>query len=79
MAAPTAGVGTLMSTAPVTPENVRERFIEENDRLPEWFDCVCLLACGSCSLHEVEFHVHPQTAGGVTGPCPVHPEAPGDL
>jgi hypothetical protein len=47
-------------------------------------DCTCLYSCGDdpaegCSLSGREWHVHPQDRRGVTGPCPLHPDAPGDL
>lgn len=46
-------------------------------------DCTCVYSCAddpatACSLSGV-WHVHPDTGSGVFGPCPVHPEAPGDL
>lgn len=40
--------------------------------------CECLFNCdGECSLSG-NFHVHPRQ-DGIFGPCPVHPDAPGDL
>lgn len=52
-----------------------------------WYDCTCVFSCGEdpatrCSWHNVEWHVHPRGAGrygDLFGPCPVHPDAPGDL
>ncbi|MER6519986.1 hypothetical protein ABT246_24420 [Streptomyces sp. NPDC001553] len=47
-------------------------------------ECTCVLACAedpktSCSLSG-QRHVHPAVPGrpGVCGPCPKHPDAPGD-
>ncbi|MFJ1757353.1 hypothetical protein [Kitasatospora sp. NPDC088134] len=47
-------------------------------------DCTCIEYCDedpktACSLSGTP-HVHPETPGrpGITGPCTVHPERPGD-
>lgn len=45
-------------------------------------DCMCLVSCASdpltrCSLSG-QWHTHPDDGTGVYGPCPVHPDAPGD-
>lgn len=44
--------------------------------------CTCVINCdeaeGGCSLAG-QRHVHPRTRTGQYGPCPEHPEAPGDL
>ncbi|RZU28218.1 hypothetical protein EV284_6384 [Streptomyces sp. BK022] len=56
--------------------------------LVEWigrdWTCLCVVSCAedpatACSLSG-ERHVHPEIPGrpGVYGPCPVHPDAPGD-
>lgn len=55
----------------------------EGVRVLDMGDCTCLYSCAddpaeACSLSG-DWHVHPQDARGVTGPCPVHPDAPGDL
>lgn len=40
--------------------------------------CTCVYSCGSCSLSG-DWHVHPDADGrGLFGPCPLHPDAPGD-
>lgn len=46
-------------------------------------DCVCVVSCDedpdtACSLSGT-LHVHPDNGSGCFGPCPVHPDAPGDL
>lgn len=46
-------------------------------------DCTCVVSCAddpdtACSLSGRP-HVHPDDGTGVLGPCPVHPDAPGDL
>lgn len=46
------------------------------------FDCTCVTSCDehpptACSLSGIP-HVHPDTGSGTFGPCPVHPDAPGD-
>jgi len=46
-------------------------------------DCTCVLSCAddpstACRLSGIS-HVHPDDGGGIFGPCPVHPDAPGDL
>jgi hypothetical protein len=56
---------------------------ERMGRAPDIGDCTCLYSCAddpasACSLSG-DWHVHPQDARGVTGPCPLHPDAPGDL
>ncbi len=49
----------------------------------DWTDCLCVVSCADdpatmCSLSG-EPHVHPNLyPGDVFGPCPVHPDAPGD-
>jgi hypothetical protein len=53
------------------------------ERSDDWTDCVCVVSCAddpptACSLSG-EPHVHPDDGSGIFGPCPVHPEAPGDL
>jgi len=45
-------------------------------------DCVCVHTCAedaatSCSLSG-QWHVHPDDGSGTFGPCPIHPDAPGD-
>ncbi|MCG8971841.1 hypothetical protein [Streptomyces sp. CL12-4] len=56
--------------------------------LIEWMSrdwtCLCVVSCDedpatACSLSGQE-HVHPEIPGqpGVYGPCPLHPDAPGD-
>lgn len=45
-------------------------------------ECTCVESCGgdpatACSLSG-EPHVHPDDSSGIFGPCPVHPDAPGD-
>lgn len=62
---------------------LRTQWIEDHDRLPDIGDCTCLYSCAddpaeACSLSG-EWHVHPQDERGVTGACPLHPDAPGDL
>lgn len=47
------------------------------------YDCTCVVSCADdpatmCSLSG-ENHVHPDDGTGTFGPCPVHPDAPGDL
>ncbi|WP_331732931.1 hypothetical protein OG613_48945 (plasmid) [Streptomyces sp. NBC_00015] len=49
-------------------------------------ECTCVTHCAedpatACSLSSKERHVHPALPGhpGVYGPCPRHPDAPGDL
>ena len=51
--------------------------------LAEAAACTCVFSCADdpatrCSLSG-QFHVHPDDGTGVFGPCPVHPDAPGDL
>lgn len=48
-------------------------------------DCTCVYSCAddpatACSLSG-EWHVHPDSRSfpGTFGPCPVHPDAPGDI
>ena len=46
-------------------------------------DCTCVFSCAEdpntgCSLSG-SWHVHPDNGTGVFGPCPEHPDAPGDL
>jgi hypothetical protein len=50
--------------------------------LDEILDCTCVEYCNedprtACSLSG-EPHVHPADQGFGFGPCPVHPERPGD-
>lgn len=50
--------------------------------LREAADCVCVENCAehpptACSLSGIP-HVHPDDGSGTFGPCPVHPDAPGD-
>lgn len=56
--------------------------------LVEWitrdWTCLCVVSCNehpatACSLSGQQ-HIHPELPGrpGVYGPCPVHPDAPGD-
>lgn len=56
--------------------------------LVEWitrdWTCLCVVSCDedpatACSLSG-QRHVHPEIPGqpGIYGPCPVHPDAPGD-
>lgn len=52
--------------------------------LAEILECTCIEHCAedpktACSLSGIP-HVHPETPGfpGITGPCPIHPERPGD-
>lgn len=45
--------------------------------------CTCVFSCEdhpatACSLSG-QWHVHPDDGAGVFGPCPEHPDAPGDL
>lgn len=45
-------------------------------------DCTCVVSCAdhpptACSLSGIP-HVHPDDGSGTFGPCPVHPDAPGD-
>jgi hypothetical protein len=58
--------------------------------LVEWitrdWTSLCVVNCAedpatACSLSGRERHVHPAIPGrpGVYGPCPMHPDAPGDL
>lgn len=48
-----------------------------------WYDvCTCVTDCAedpatACSLSG-EPHVHPDNGEGTFGPCPFHPDAPGD-
>lgn len=46
-------------------------------------ECTCVFTCAedpktACSLSG-EWHVHPDNGLGIFGPCPEHPDAPGDL
>jgi hypothetical protein len=46
-------------------------------------ECTCVVSCAddpktACSLSGID-HVHPLDECGEFGPCPVHPDAPGDL
>jgi hypothetical protein len=46
-------------------------------------ECTCVISCSddpatACSLSGIN-HVHPDEGSGIFGPCPVHPDAPGDL
>jgi hypothetical protein len=46
-------------------------------------ECVCVFSCAEdpatrCSLSG-QWHVHPDDGTGTFGPCPAHPDAPGDL
>ncbi|MEY9839433.1 hypothetical protein [Streptacidiphilus sp. EB103A] len=46
-------------------------------------ECTCVVSCAddpatACS-HSGVLHVHPAGPVGTFGPCPVHPDAPGDL
>jgi hypothetical protein len=50
----------------------------------DFTDCTCVENCGehpptACSLDGFIPHVHPDDGSGTFGPCPVHPDAPGDL
>lgn len=45
--------------------------------------CTCVHTCAedpqtACSLSG-QWHVHPDNGLGIFGPCPEHPDAPGDL
>lgn len=45
-------------------------------------ECVCVLSCAddpptACS-QSGRWHTHPDDGSGTFGPCPVHPDAPGD-
>ncbi|MBO0676828.1 hypothetical protein JRC04_05065 [Mycolicibacterium sp. S2-37] len=47
------------------------------------YECTCVFSCAddpmtACGWSGVEWHVHPASQPGF-GPCPVHPDAPGDL
>ncbi|WP_331762508.1 hypothetical protein OG612_45605 (plasmid) [Streptomyces sp. NBC_01527] len=52
--------------------------------LPEPDECTCVITCAedpasACALSG-QRHVHPDPSGlGTFGPCPEHPDAPGDL
>jgi hypothetical protein len=51
--------------------------------LDEAADCECVFSCAddpatACSLSGT-WHVHPLMGSGIFGPCPAHPDAPGDL
>ncbi|REF00376.1 hypothetical protein DFJ69_5908 [Thermomonospora umbrina] len=46
-------------------------------------ECTCVFSCAedretACSLSGT-WHVHPDNGLGIFGPCPAHPDAPGDL
>lgn len=46
-------------------------------------ECTCVVSCAedpatACSLSGRP-HVHPDDGRGIFGPCPEHPDAPGDL
>lgn len=46
-------------------------------------ECTCVHTCAedpvtACSLSGT-WHVHPDDGLGIFGPCPEHPDAPGDL
>lgn len=46
-------------------------------------DCTCVVSCdedpdSACSLSGIN-HVHPDDGSGTFGPCPLHPDAPGDV
>jgi hypothetical protein len=48
------------------------------------YRCTCIFSCAddpmtACGWSGVEWHVHPKSQGIGFGPCPVHPDAPGDL
>lgn len=45
--------------------------------------CRCVFSCADdpptmCSLSG-QWHVHPDAGNDIFGPCPEHPDAPGDL
>lgn len=51
--------------------------------LDEIDDCTCIEFCDedpttACTLSGRR-HVHPASTGEGFGPCPIHPDAPGDL
>jgi hypothetical protein len=53
----------------------------DRDRRAE--ECRCVVSCAddpdtACSLSGIP-HVHPDTDSDTFGPCPVHPDAPGDV
>lgn len=57
--------------------------VSNDDALDEIQDCTCVEFCNedpktACSLSGRR-HVHPASQGAGFGPCPVHPDAPGDL
>ncbi|MFD0068809.1 hypothetical protein ACFV99_26370 [Streptomyces sp. NPDC059944] len=56
--------------------------VSTHDALDEIQDCTCVEFCNedpktACSLSGRR-HVHPASQGAGFGPCPVHPDAPGD-
>ncbi|MEU5978479.1 hypothetical protein [Streptomyces sp. NPDC047315] len=73
----------LGELAAVAEQQYRAALVEWITR--DW-TCLCVVNCGedpatACSLSGETSHVHPAIPGrpGVYGPCPVHPDAPGDL
>lgn len=72
---------------PGSKENLEEsRHPECRDQPGFWNDqaaaCTCVVSCAddpatACSLSGIS-HVHPDDGRGIFGPCPVHPDAPGD-
>lgn len=59
-----------------TAEALRARSLENIE------DCTCVEYCDedprtACSLSGIP-HVHPDNGSGTFGPCPVHPDRPGD-
>ncbi|MFJ8676769.1 hypothetical protein [Streptomyces sp. NPDC093589] len=59
------------------------RVTDTDGSLDEILDCTCVELCNedpksACGLSGRR-HVHPASQGSGFGPCPVHPEAPGDV
>jgi len=83
------GPGGIDPTADFTTRDYTDRTLIPGkgggwapDLLREVADCVCVTDCAehpptACSLSGIP-HVHPDNGSGTFGPCPVHPDAPGD-
>jgi hypothetical protein len=64
-------------------ENLGDLVDETSTRTPDTASCRCVESCAddpdtACSLSGHP-HVHPDNGSDTFGPCPVHPDAPGDL
>ena len=78
LAAKEAELDRLEEEAGVPIERRTTKLERAKQEVLTMLECACVFSCAddrptACSLSG-QFHVHPEL-----GPCPVHPDAPGDL